>query len=178
MCLLGDRAAIVWVHVLVLFCDHVYIKTHRSANIDIISYNICVNKVYNLFIHMKTDFTELDNWTLGHWQPLTAGRPLKFCIFEKPRWRRRPCWKHKKRRLLINDLIAFYETWYADSQMGSQPLRYVCMYVRNHVPPYLLRFTGLVLSISCEIATYIATWDGGWNILYDRRTLHNIHIHE
>ena len=54
-------AAVVRVYAIVLVCDHVYIKTHRSANIDINFYNSYVNKVYHLFTHMKTDFTELED---------------------------------------------------------------------------------------------------------------------
>ena len=46
---------------LVLVRDHMYIETHRSANIDINFYYSYANKVYNLFIHMKTDFTELED---------------------------------------------------------------------------------------------------------------------
>jgi len=51
-----------------------------------------------------------------HTAPLTAVRPLKFRIFENPRWRRPPSRKSQKSRYLHNGLTDLYEIWYANAK--------------------------------------------------------------
>ena len=63
--------------------------------------------------NLLTDFDDI--WlTDAHW-PLTADRPLKFRIFENPRWRRPPSLKSQKSRYLHNGLTDLYEIWYGDA---------------------------------------------------------------
>ena len=52
-----------------------------------------------------TDFDEIWRGD-AHW-PLTADRPLKFRIFENPRWRRPPSWKLQKSRWFERSLRNF-----------------------------------------------------------------------
>ena len=40
---------------------------------------------------------------------------LKFRIFQKPRWWRRPSWKSQKSRYLLNSMTDLYEIWHADA---------------------------------------------------------------
>ena len=56
-----------------------------------------------------TDFDEI--WHGGAYLPLIVDLPLKFRIFENPRWRRPPSWKLQKLRYLCNGLTDLYEVW-------------------------------------------------------------------
>jgi len=54
----------------------------------------------------------------AHWPP-TADRPLKFRIFENPRWRRPPSWKSQNSRYLNNGLTNLHEIWYDGAEWVS-----------------------------------------------------------
>ena len=58
-------------------------------------------------------------WNLARWR--TVAPPLKFWIFENPRWRRPPSWKSQKSRYLRNGLTDLYDIWYADAKWDSKP---------------------------------------------------------
>jgi len=61
-----------------------------------------------------THFNEI--WHDGAYWPLTVDRPLKFRIFENPRWRRSPSWKITKLRYLYNGLTDLYKMWYGATE--------------------------------------------------------------
>ena len=65
----------------------------------------------------STDFDEMCRddacWTLA------ADQPLKFRIFENPRWWRPPSGKITKSRYFRNGLTDLYEIWYADAKWVS-----------------------------------------------------------
>ena len=54
----------------------------------------------------------------------TIAPPLKFRIFENPRWLRLPSWKSQKSRYLRNGnaLTDLYEIWYAGAKSDWKPL--------------------------------------------------------
>ena len=62
-------------------------------------------------------------WILARWSKLapTGDRPLKFRIFQKPRWRRPQSWKSEKSRYLLNGLTNLYEIWHHYAKWVSWP---------------------------------------------------------
>jgi len=60
------------------------------------------------------DFDKI--WYSDAYWPLTADLPLKFRIFENPRWSGRHLEKSQKSRYLSNGLTDLYKIWYADAK--------------------------------------------------------------
>jgi len=66
----------------------------------------------------STDFDEIWHGD-AYLCPLTYYRPLKFRIFENPRWRRLPCWKSQKSRYFRNGLTDLQEISRDDAKWVS-----------------------------------------------------------
>jgi len=64
--------------------------------------------------NLLTDFHEI--WQDDAHSPHTAGRPLKFRIFENSRWRQPPSGKSQKSRYLRSGLTNLSEISYTDAQ--------------------------------------------------------------
>jgi len=62
-----------------------------------------------------TDFDEI--WHNDTYWPRTAGRLLKFRIFENPRWLWQPSWKSQKLQYLSNNLTDLHEIMYCDAKL-------------------------------------------------------------
>ena len=71
--------------------------------------------------NLLTDVDEIWHYD-AHWS-LTADRPLKFRIFQNPRWRQPPSWKLQKSWYLRNGLTDLYEILYGAAKWGSWLLR-------------------------------------------------------